>query len=51
MKITVPSGARYHVTVHAPHADIRTAPGLKDPGAADRLDVYAGRGVAAMIGY
>ncbi|MFF7381618.1 hypothetical protein [Streptomyces griseoluteus] len=51
VQITVPSGARYDVTVHAPHADVHTAPGLTDPGAAGRLDVHAGRGAAAMIGY
>ncbi|MER6723218.1 hypothetical protein [Streptomyces halstedii] len=51
VQITIPSGARYAVTVYAPDADVRTAPGLKDSKAANRLDVRAGKGAAAMIGY
>ncbi|WP_328537501.1 hypothetical protein [Streptomyces sp. NBC_00344] len=51
VKITVPAGARYRVTAKAPHADVRTAPGFKDPTAANRVDVRAGTGAAAMFGY
>ncbi|WP_460106397.1 hypothetical protein [Streptomyces sp. YKOK-J1] len=51
VQVMVPSGSRYRVGARAPHADVRTADGLEDARAADRLDVRAGRGAAAVFGY
>ncbi|MFF2200019.1 hypothetical protein [Streptomyces sp. NPDC058145] len=51
VQVMVPSGSRYRVGAHAPHADVRTADGLEDTHAADHLDVRAGRGAAAVFGY
>lgn len=51
VQITVPSGARYRVTTHAPYADIRMARGFQDTRAANHLNVVAGRGAAALFDY
>jgi hypothetical protein len=51
VQIMVPSGSRYRVRSRAPHADIRTADGLRDARAADDLYVEAHRGAAAVFGY